>query len=78
MQEAELQEIRQAAQRRGLTVSEWVREVLRRARRDEPADDVARKLVAIRAASEHSYPTGDIEQMTAEIERGYRLEGRRS
>lgn len=56
-----------------MTVSEWVREVLRRARRDEPAEAMARKLMAIRAASEHAYPTGDIDQMTDEIERGYRL-----
>lgn len=78
MQDAEFREIRQAAERKGLTVSEWVREVLRQARRDEPAEEVTRKLVAIRAASEHAYPTGDIEQMTAEIERGYRLDAPRS
>jgi len=28
------------------------------------------KLVAVRKATEHSFPTGDIEDMLAEIERG--------
>ena len=37
----------------------------------EPAVDAERKLAALRAATKHSFPTGDIEQMTAEIERGY-------
>jgi hypothetical protein len=30
------------------------------------------KLEAIRKATEHSFPTGDIEDLLAEIERGYR------
>ena len=55
----------------GLTVSEWVRQALRRARRQHPSRDSARKLAAVRAASRHRFPTADIESMLGEIERGY-------
>jgi len=71
MENAELDAIRAAAHERGMTVSEWVRETLREARRKVSDGDAERKLAAIRAADRHSYPTADIDQMVAEIERGY-------
>lgn len=71
LDERELKEIRRIAKRRNLTVSEWVRQVLRAAREQESQKDPARKLRAIEAALEHSFPTGDIEQILAEIEAGY-------
>lgn len=67
----EFEQVREVARESGLTVSEWVRQVLRRARTERPADDRARKLAAIRAAAQHSFPTADIDEMLAEIERGY-------
>lgn len=70
MDEAELRDIQRLARRRRQTVSEWVREALRAARRREPGPDRAGKLAAIRAAARHSYPTADIEVMLAEIARG--------
>lgn len=69
--ESELADIRKAARRQRTTVSEWVRQVLREARRREPQGSASRKIEAIRAASRHSFPTADIDQMLAEIERGY-------
>lgn len=69
--ERELEEIRAAAAREGLTVSEWVRQSLRRARRASGAGDPARKLAVIRAGAGHAFPTADIDQMLAEIESGY-------
>jgi hypothetical protein len=42
------------------------------ARRKEPLGDSAKKLALIRAAARYAYPTADIDQMVAEIERGYR------
>ncbi len=63
--------IERAAERSGLTVSAWVRGVLRVAERDVPSGDVRRKLAVIAAACLHDGPTGDIEQMNAEIEAGY-------
>ena len=52
-------------------MAEWVRQALRAARRQEPSGDLDRKLDAIRAASRHAFPTADMDQMLAEIERGY-------
>lgn len=63
--------IQQIAKRRHTTVAEWVRQALRAARREEPSAGVERKLKAIRAAVLHAFPSGDIQQMLSEIERGY-------
>jgi hypothetical protein len=71
MSETELDAVRAAARERGLTVSEWVRETLREARSKVASGDAERKLAAIRAADRYEYPTADIDQMLAEIERGY-------
>lgn len=71
MDQDELDAVRAAASERGLTVSEFVRETLREARRKVARGDVERKLAAVRAADRHTYPTADIDQMLGEIERGY-------
>jgi hypothetical protein len=73
-EEAELAEIRALARARKLTVAEWVRGALRAARQTEPVAPPERKLAVVRAASRQSLPTGDIDQMLAEIERGYLVE----
>lgn len=67
----ELEEIREAATAQGMTVSEWVRRALRRARRQVALGDPARRLAAVRAATRHEFPTADIETMLQQIERGY-------
>jgi Arc/MetJ-type ribon-helix-helix transcriptional regulator len=69
--EDELEEIREVARRRRMTVSDWVRQTLRDARQREPRDDADRKLAVIRDAVRGSYPTADIDVMLAEIEAGY-------
>jgi len=71
MDQDELQAVREAAREKGMTVSEFVRETLREARRKVGAGDIERKLAAIRAADRLGYPTADIDQMLAEVERGY-------
>jgi hypothetical protein len=71
LEEAEFAEIRRAARLSRMTVAEWVRQALRRARREEPVTDTKRKLSIVREAARGSYPTADIDQMLAEIERGY-------
>ena len=71
MDEQELEAIRAAALERGMSVSEWVRVTLHEARRKRSGGDADRKLAAIRAADRHAYPTADIDDMVAEIERGY-------
>ena len=71
MDEVELAEIRAAADRSGVTVSEFARQHLRAASRRTSSADPARKLAAIRSAAAHQFPTGDISEVLAEIEAGY-------
>lgn len=71
LEESELAEIRKLARRQRLTTAAWVRQALRGARRAEPGVDAKRKLATVRAAVSHAFPTADIDQMLAEIERGY-------
>lgn len=69
--DSEMDEIRRFARRDRVTVGEWVRRVLREARSQQPGQDPQVKLKAVRRAVAHSFPTADIDQMLAEIERGY-------
>jgi len=71
MDEAEWREIRKTARSRRMTVAEWVRQALRGARSGESLRSVESKLAAVHRAALHRFPTGDIEQMNEEIERGY-------
>ncbi len=71
LEDAELRSFRRAARRAGVTLSEWVRQTLRRAERETGTGSVDAKLDAIARAGEHAFPAPDIEQMNAEIERGY-------
>ncbi len=72
LDESELKEIRRAARRRGMTVSEWVRSALRDGRQAEPGTAARTKLDVVRAAAEHAFPVADVERMLEEIESGYR------
>lgn len=67
----ELAAIQQLAKRRRQTTAAWVRDTLRAAREAQEYPDPEPKLRAIREALAHDYPTGDIETINAEIERGY-------
>jgi len=71
LDEAELREVQKAARRERVTTAEWVRRALRSARRAQPLSDAGRKLQVVRVATRHAFPAPDIEQMLAEIERGY-------
>jgi transposase-like protein len=71
LDERELAEIRQVARHHRMTVAEWVRQALRQARREESGGDPRRKLAVVREAARSAYPTSDVGQMLAEIERGY-------
>ena len=77
LDDAELREIQRVARSQRVTVAEWVRQVLRAARRSIPRGDAARKLATVRAAARHSFPAPDIDRMLAEIERGYGAEAPR-
>jgi predicted transcriptional regulator len=71
LDEAEYREIRKLARQRHATVAAWVRDALRAARAQQPSRQAEDKLRTLRAAAGHAYPTADIGQMLAEIERGY-------
>ena len=71
LDDGEMKEIRAIADRRRLTVAEWVRRALRVAKSEEPATDPHRKLQVLRAATAHSFPTADIDEMLGQIEQGY-------
>ena len=64
-------EIQKLARARRMSLAEWVRQALDSARRREPVGDIGKKLDAIRVAAQYQAPVADIEQMLAEIERGY-------
>jgi hypothetical protein len=70
LEESEIREIRKLARKNGLTVAEWVRQVLRTARRGQSQIDPARKIEATRRAVRHRFPTGDIDQILDEIGSG--------
>lgn len=71
LRDPEYREIQKMARARRMSLAEWVRQALDMARRKEPMAGAAKKLEVIRAAAQHDYPTGDIDTMLAEIERGY-------
>jgi len=69
---AELQEIARASR---MTLAEWVRQALREARRCQPRRSASSKRQAVRGALKHDFPTADMDEMLAQIERGYRARG---
>lgn len=71
LQDSEYREIQRMARGRRMSLAEWVRQALDLARRREPLEGAGKKLEVIRAAAQHDYPTGDIDSMLAEIEKGY-------
>lgn len=63
--------LRDTAAREGVTVSEWVRRSLRDADLRRSRGRTSQRLAAIAAAADYAFPSGDIEVMLKEIERGY-------
>ena len=71
MSDEEYEELQLASQSAGVTVSEWVRTAIRRMRRDRSLLAADGRIEAVRLAARHDFPTGDIDDMLAEIEQGY-------
>jgi hypothetical protein len=71
LKDPEYREIQRVARSRHMSIAEWVRQALDLARRHDPVGGVSKKLEVIRAAAQHDYPVGAIDDMLAEIERGY-------
>ncbi|MFP3880903.1 MAG: antitoxin [Actinomycetota bacterium] len=70
LDEEEYREIKSTARRNRMTVAEWVRISLRQARAGEPTRSVEEKLETVRRAVGYDFPTGDIEEVLADIDRG--------
>jgi hypothetical protein len=70
LDDEEFAEIKQVAAAQRLTVAEWVRQALRRARADLPRHRADQKLRAVRESARFGFPTGDIEHMLDETARG--------
>ena len=66
----EAEEARKAAMRSGLSLSEWARLALSRARDREAGPTPEQKLRALDRALECGHPTSDIHDMLSEIEAG--------
>jgi hypothetical protein len=71
MDDDELRSIQRLARNERMTTAEWVRQRLREAQEAHGRPDISIKLAAIQRASQFQAPAPDIEQMLAEIERGY-------
>lgn len=69
LDEEEYRETKRIARLNRLSISEWVRQSLRQARRGTEARAEA-KLSAIAVATQHQFPTADIDQMLEEIDKG--------
>lgn len=74
LDDKELEEIQEAASRDGTTVSDWVRRVLREARKTRLPPNLAERLETLRQASRHRFPAGPVAQMLREIEQGYQAD----
>lgn len=71
LKDPEYREIQRMARSRHMSIAEWVRQALESARRKEPVGDMGKKLAIIRAAAQHQFPVSAIEDMLADIEKGY-------
>jgi hypothetical protein len=74
LDDEELAEIKQVAAAQRLTVAEWVRQALRKARAQEPRLLAEHKLRVVRESARYGYPAGDIEQLLEETAHGRRRE----
>ena len=71
MTDDEFEELQRVARCEGMTVSDLVRRALREARISRTPVDTDTKLAVLRNAVHHNFPTADIEDVLADIERGY-------
>ncbi len=72
----ELSEIQALARGRRQSTAAWVREALRAARTAAEYPLPETKLRAVREAAALAYPVVDIDQLLADIERGYGADGK--
>lgn len=71
MEPREYKQFQSLAEARGLSLGEWVRQTLRRFALSASAKGPQAKINSIRRASQLHYPSGEMEQILADIEKGY-------
>jgi len=69
--ESEYEDIARCAQDAHLTLSEWVRSVLRKAKSEVSPRNPELKLLAIKSAMEYSFPIENIEELNSQITQSY-------
>lgn len=67
----ELAEIQRLAKGQRKTTAAWVRDALRVARAGDAYPEPEPKLRAVRESMTYSYPTGEVAELLADIQRGY-------
>jgi hypothetical protein len=70
MPDEEIEEMRRTAEQAGMSLSEWARLALRRAQRSQRGPTAEDKLKAVERALECGHPTGAIQEVLADIEKG--------
>ena len=75
LDDEEYAEIAKLARHQRLTTAAWVRDALRSARTSAKYPLPESKLRAVREAAAHAFPTGPIESLLEETERGYLSHG---
>ncbi len=68
---AEHRLLQRAAKAKHLTTAEYVRQMLREGTRQQSLVDPKRKMASLKKSVTYDFPTADVDQMLAEIERGY-------
>ena len=71
IEENELKEIQNLAREENITVADWVRRALKKAKQAQPRTNPQSKLEVVRRVILYDFPTADIDQMLGEIESGY-------
>ena len=71
--EEEIEELRKCADREGVTLSEWARRALRRARASQLGPTPELKLKVLEQALQRGHPTSNMDEMLDDIERGRAL-----
>lgn len=71
MNDQEYRELQRAAKRESVSAGEWVRRAVRALMRSRSTRSARDKQTAVRDAARNAFPTGDIDQMLREIEKGY-------
>jgi hypothetical protein len=67
----EYKNLKELAEEADLSLGEWVRQVLRKEATGFSLQNPAEKLKNVRLFSQYSFPSGDIETILEETEKGY-------